>query len=392
MISVKAAQTQLLAFVSEMGIETVPLKAAVGRILAQPIRAPQDQPPFASAAMDGYAVPDTGALKTGQSWRVIGEAAAGHPFNSSVAAGQAVRIFTGAPVPDGARKVIIQENTQLNSDGNIVTLTQTAQDTAFIRPRGSDFKAGHKIYPKQITPYDVALMAAMNVSKVPVRQKPTVALISTGDELVYPGETPKGGQIIASNGIALHAMLLQNGATPQLLPITQDRKSALKTALEMAQNSDLIVTIGGASVGDHDLVAPVIQDMGGKVIFHKIAMRPGKPLMAAHLGNTPLIGVPGNPVSALVCAKIFLLPIIRKMLAHTPALPAPFHAPLANNLSANGARQHYMRAFYDDQTLHVAAAQDSSYLSVLHSSNALLIRAPHAPSAKIGEMAAFLPL
>ncbi|AUQ99130.1 gephyrin-like molybdotransferase Glp [Phaeobacter inhibens] len=383
MISVSDALNTLLDLVAPLEVETVPLRVAAGRVLAEPVSANRDQPPFAASAMDGYAM-KAAEVERDAMFKVIGESAAGHGFEGRVGPGQAVRIFTGAPVPDGADFVVIQEDTSVT--GSLLTITDHPGPGHNIRAKGGDFQIGTTVdAPRVLTPADIALLAAMNIAEVPVRRKPTVALISTGDELVMPGESPGPDQIIASNTFGLDAMLAAAGAESRILPIARDTESSLRMALDLAQNADLIVTIGGASVGDHDLVAGVTEGLGMSRAFYKVAMRPGKPLMAGTLGRSAMVGLPGNPVSAMVCGHVFLLPMLRVM----QGLPAMDHQPatasLAHELPANGPRTHYMRARLSGGDLHVFDDQDSARLTLLSEANALAIRPPHDPSRSKGE-------
>ncbi|WP_394153084.1 gephyrin-like molybdotransferase Glp [Loktanella salsilacus] len=374
MISVAQALDALFALVSPLPVEDVPLHQAHGRVLARSVTAQRSQPPFAASAMDGYAVVAAQAVP-GATFNVIGESAAGHRFNGTVGAGQAVRIFTGAPLPAGTDRVIIQEDVDRSDD--VITLKDNLDTTPYVRPAGNDFPAGRTLdAPRLIGPNDVALMASMNIAAVPVTRKPVVAIIATGDELVQPGESPGPDQIIASNSYGLAALLSQHGAITRMLPIARDTHESLALAFELARGADLIVTIGGASVGDHDLVGAAASAQGMDRAFYKVAMRPGKPLMAGRIGDSAMIGLPGNPVSAMVCGHIFILPVLRVMLG-LPAAPAPRTvAALKNVLPANGPREHYMRARLDAGQVTVFEQQDSALLSVLSQANALAIRAP----------------
>ena len=376
MISVDEALARLFDICTVMPSETIPLRDAMGRVLADPVRATRDQPPFAASAMDGYAIREADH-RASATLKVVGEAAAGHAFDGSVQDGQAVRIFTGAPLPDGADRVVIQED--VVRQGEQITLGDRLENNDNVRALGQDFHIGDELAaPRLLGPSELALIAAMNVPKVTVTRRPIVALIATGDELVMPGGNPRPDQIIASNSFALAAMAEAAGAEVRVLPIAADTEKALRFALDMARDADLIVTIGGASVGDHDLVGRVAGDAGLKLAFYKIAMRPGKPLMAGRLGNSVLLGLPGNPVSAIVCGQLFMLPMLRAMrglgMQPTQSLPAI----LADDVQANGARAHYMRArveWVDDKALiHPFLRQDSALLSVLTEANALLIR------------------
>ncbi|MEL7166172.1 MAG: gephyrin-like molybdotransferase Glp [Pseudomonadota bacterium] len=383
MITVDTALSNLFDLVSPLQHETVSLRTAAGRILARDVAATRTQPPFDAASMDGYALKSIEADVHAQ-FKVVGEAAAGHAWHGTVGAGQAVRIFTGAPVPKGADRVIIQEN--VTRSGDLITISDAGDTKTNIRPAGIDFAAGGVMSgPRRLTPGDIALLASMNLAEVPVVCRPNVALISTGDELVMPGETPGPDQIIASNTFGLAALLEHAGAHVRILPIARDTVASLQAVLGLAVGADLIVTIGGASVGDHDLVAQAASEMGLDQSFYKVAMRPGKPLMAGRLGDVPMVGLPGNPVSAMVCGTVFLTPMLRAMMG-LGAAPAPrVTRTLAARLAENGPREHYMRAIVDGDTIRDAGDQDSSLLSVLSDANALLIRPPHDPARTAGD-------
>jgi molybdopterin molybdotransferase len=372
MITVEEALRHLFTLVSPLEPETVPLAEAGGRVLAKGAQARRDQPPFAASSMDGYAINGKG-LCIGDRFDVIGEAAAGHGFAGEVGIGQTVRIFTGAPVPKGADRIVMQED--ITREADRITVTGASSDNTHIRPQGSDFRVGDRIdAPRRLSPPDIALLAAMNVAEVTVRRHPRVALISTGDELVMPGDDPGPDQIIASNTYGLKAMLDAAGAKARILPIARDTKRSLETAFELAQGADLVVTIGGASVGDHDLVGAVAADLGMERAFYKVAMRPGKPLMAGRMGQAAMLGLPGNPVSAMVCGHVFLLPMIRVMLG-LGARPAPrLRARLTCDMETGGPREHYMRAEAADGRITPEPRQDSALLSVLARANALMIR------------------
>lgn len=388
MITVDEALAKLFGLVDEKAAETVPLANAHGRVLARDVFATRDQPPFAASAMDGYALRGAAA---GKSFDVIGESAAGHGFSGEIGNGQAVRIFTGAPVPSGADRVIIQED--VVRTGTTITLNENLDPQTYIRPSGGDFKAGDALKaPRMLGANELALMAAMNIANVPVTRKPLVVFIATGDELVMPGETPRSDQIIASNTFALAAMARNVGATARVLPIAKDTKDSLKLAFNMAKGADLIVTIGGASVGDHDLIAPVAQELGMDQAFYKIAMRPGKPLMAGTLNGSSMIGLPGNPVSSIVCGHIFMLPVLRKMLGLGAAPAQKLQAVLAEDIEANGKREHYMRATVTDGKITAFGRQDSSLLSILSNANALLVRPVNDPARSAGEHVEYVPL
>lgn len=390
MITVEEARALLFDLVSPLPAETVKLSEAAGRVLAQDVVATRDQPPFAASSMDGYALKST-EVELHAMFKVIGESAAGKRFEGRVGPGQAVRIFTGAPIPDGADFVVIQEDTERR--GDLITISDLPGPKTNIRPAGVDFSTGTKIHaPRRLRAEDIALMAAMNVARIPVARKPVVALISTGDELVMPGETPGPDQIIASNTFGLKALLEEAGAHVRILPIARDTVSSLETAFGLAEGADLVVTIGGASVGDYDLVSDVSSGLGMEQSFYKIRMRPGKPLMAGRLGRSAMVGLPGNPVSAMVCGYLFLLPMVRRMLGIEQVLPPLQSARLTEPLGKNGPREHYMRAVRDESGIRACPDQDSSLLSVLAEANALLVRAPHDPDRSIGEEVQYLPI
>ncbi len=390
MISVEEARSLLFGLVTPLDAETVPLVQAAGRVLARDVSAKRTQPPFAASAMDGYAVRADEVAK-GASFEVIGEAAAGSGFAGRVAPGQAARIFTGAPVPEGADFVVLQED--VSRDGDHINITGDTGASHNIRPAGGDFKTGHRFAaPKRLDPADIALLASMNIAEVPVTRKPVVALISTGNELVMPGETPGPDQIIASNTFGLKALLDLAGAETRILPIALDTPASLQTALDLAEGADLIITIGGASVGDHDLVAQVAADMGLERTFYKVAMRPGKPLMAGRLNGAMMMGLPGNPVSAMVCGTLFAAPVVEALLGLPARAPERLQAELAVDVAANGPREHYMRAVLKDGLLTPLPDQDSSLLSVLSTANALLIRPVRDPAQPAGHMVDYIPI
>ena len=391
MISVEEALARVLALADRLPEETVPLARASGRSMTRPAAAARDQPPFAAAAMDGYALADP--ARPEDRFRVIGMAAAGHAFEGRIGAGQAVRIFTGAPVPAGADRIIIQEDAEAQ-DGTIL-LKEGLDSGTHIRPQGQDFRAGDRLPPRRLRAADLALLAAMNLPEVTVARRPVVALIATGDELVMPGETPRADQIIASNAFALKAMVEAEGAEARLLPIARDTEAALATVLGLAEGADLVVTIGGASVGDHDLVGRVADRLGMERAFYRIAMRPGKPLMAGRLRGVPLLGLPGNPVSAIVCGHLFLLPMLRAMQG-LAADPVTRRAVLAEAVGPNGPRSHYMRArLTAGPALPLVtpfAHQDSALLRILTEADALLIRPASDPARAAGHEVDVLPL
>ncbi len=390
MISVEDALGRLFDLVAPMDAQPVPLAEAAGRVLIKDVVALRDQPPFAASAMDGYALRASEAVP-GATFHVIGEAAAGRGFDAEVGAGQAARIFTGAPMPRGADRVVIQED--VSRDGDTITLSDALDKGPHVRAAGADFRIGdHISAPLRLSAAHVALAAAMNVPVLSVARRPVVALISTGDELVMPGEVPGPDQIVASNTFGLKALLEAEGADVRLLPIARDTEDSLRLAFALTKGADLIVTIGGASVGDHDLVGKVAADLGLDRAFWKIAMRPGKPLMAGKIGGVAMIGLPGNPVSAMVCGHVFLRPVIRAMQGLPAAALETGVARLAAPVAANGPRTHFMRAKRDGDTIRAFESQDSALLSVLAQAGAFLIRPANAPAAQAGDMVSYLKL
>jgi molybdopterin molybdotransferase len=392
LISVEDAHARLMRLFAPLGAETVPLAEAGGRVLAADAVAARDQPPFAASAMDGYAVrlADAGA---GSRLRVVGVSSAGGRYEGRVGPGEAVRIFTGAPVPEGADFVVIQEDVAQDSD--TVTIREGRDGDPYIRPEGGDFRRGARLAaPRRLKPADLALIAAFNLGRVAVARRPVVALIPTGDELVAPGEAAGPDQIASSNNFGLKAMIEAAGGTARLLPIARDSAESLAAAFALAEGADLVVTLGGASVGDFDLVQATALAEGLELDFYRVAIRPGKPLMAGRLNGTPLVGLPGNPVSAMVCGHVFLRPAIARMLGLPGALDAPLAARLGEDVEANGPRTHYMRARVEAAAegwcCTPFARQDSSLVSVLAEANALMVRAPGDPARRAGEPVGFV--
>lgn len=393
MISVQEALARVLALAPAPQGETIPLMKAHRRVLLTPVRASRAQPPFDASAMDGYAV--QGDPEPGQTFDVIGHAQAGGGFAGMVGPSQAVRIFTGAPLPSGATRVILQEN--VSRDGDRVTLQEPTGSGTHIRHRGVDFDQNFTLpAPRLLSATDLSLLAAMNAPEVIVARKPSIGIVSTGDELVYPGETPGPDQIIASNLFAIKALAENAGAEVHALPIARDTPEALGDVLDFAAQFDVIVTIGGVSVGDHDLVAQVTQARGLSPAFHKVALRPGKPILAGKLGASVFIGLPGNPVSAITCSHLFLLPLLRRMqgLQDTPL--ALHRARLGVDIAANGPRAHFMRAVLSQGAqgpeITPAISQDSALLSSLAQSNALISRPVHDPARSAGDWVDYLNL
>ena len=394
LLSVAEAHERLGRLFAPLGVEGVALAEAAGRVLRRDVLAERAQPPFDASAMDGYAV-RAADVATGATLRVIGMSTAGARFDGAVGPGEAVRIFTGAPVPPGADRILIQEDA--DRDGDSIVLRDDRDEQAYIRPAGGDFAKGARVEaPRRLNPSDLALLAAMNAGTVAVTRRPIVALIATGDELVMPGETPGPDQIIASNAFGLKAMLGAAGAEARILPIARDTRETLSAVLDLAQGTDLIVTLGGASVGDFDIVRDTAVARGLELDFYRVAMRPGKPLMAGRLDGTPLIGLPGNPVSAMVCGRIFLVSAVESMLGLAAGMPRRRHAALGHDMGPNGPREHYMRATIDesgsDPVATVFERQDSSLLSVLSRADALVVRAPGDPAKAKGDRVEFIRL
>ena len=381
MLSVEEATARIVAAFQPLDTERVLLKAAIGRTVAADIRARCDQPPAPVSTMDGYAVrsQDSGPRK------LIGTAPAGHPFAGMVRLNETVRLFTGSVLPAGADAVLAQEDADI--DGDHVRFRETPTPGKFVRPQGLDFVAGTVLAEagRGLSPRDLALLAAGDVAEVEVRRRPVIAFAATGDELSRPGEPRKPGGVVASSVYGLEPLIAQWGGEPRDLGILPDRPDAI--ARLAREKCDLLVTLGGASVGDHDLVQTALSGEGLRLDFWKIAMRPGKPLIFGHLGAKPFLGLPGNPVSSLVCALLFLRPAIAAMLGRSPATPLR-NARLAASLPANDARQDYLRATLEwrdgGHWARPFAKQDSAMLNPFTKADALIVRKPHAPSLEEG--------
>lgn len=395
MIAVEEAQARVAAAFRPTGVETIAIGDGVGRVLAQDARARLSQPPFPVSAMDGYAVHAGDVRDVPARLRIAGSSPAGNPYYSHLKSGEAVRIFTGGVVPDGADAIVIQENTAIE-DGFVVVREQ-ARPGVHIRPAGLDFSAGQILASKgkRLTARDLSLLAAGDIADIAVRRRPRIGFVATGDELSRPGEPHPPGGIVASSGYGLSAMIAQWGGEAIDLGLLPDRIEAFARLPEAARNLDLLITLGGASVGDHDLVQSALQPHGFRLDFWKIAMRPGKPLIFGHLGETPMLGLPGNPVSTFVCAILFVRSAIAAMLGTT--IEQPLHkAKLERGLPQNDARQDYIRArtIMREGMLCAEpfAVQDSSMLSVFAAAGALIVRPPHAAALAAGEMADVLLL
>jgi molybdopterin molybdotransferase len=383
MQSVEAARARILAALTATPPETVALAEAAGRVLARPVAARLTQPPAAVSAMDGYALRAADAA-LGARLRVVGEAPAGHPFAGQIGPGEAVRIFTGAFIPEGADSILLQEDA--TAEAGTVLVREAVTQGRWVRPAGLDFATGETLLAagRKLTARDIGLAAAANHPWLTLHRRPRIGILATGDEIALPGDPLPMGGIVSSNAHALAAMLRAAGAEAVILPIAPDDADAIATLAQGARGCDMLVTTGGASVGEHDLVQKALVPGGFALDFWKIAMRPGKPLIWGRLGETPMLGLPGNPVSALVCAVVFLLPAVAVM-AGLPVAPTPSEAALAGaDLAANDQREDYLRCTLDGEVATPFSRQDSSMLKTLARADALLIRAPHAAALPAG--------
>lgn len=397
LLPVADALARITARVKPLPGEPVRLAAAVGRVLAAPVKAVRDQPPFDASAMDGYAVraADLGQLPA--QLTVIGVSAAGHAFQGLVQRGQAVRIFTGAPMPRGADTVVIQENTEA-PDAMSVRINEAGVIGHHVRQRGLDFKRGETLLDAgtRLNTRDIGLAAAANTAILRVRRKPVVAVLATGDELVAPGGKPRRDQIISSNTHGLMLLAQQFGAEVINLGIVRDTLAATTRAVQKAQDADILVTTGGASVGDHDFVREALIQSGVRLAFWKIAMRPGKPFMYGRRGRQHVMGLPGNPVSALVCARLFLKPLLMGLQGLPMEEPA-IYGRLDTAMRPNDGRQDYVRATMTvtadgGRTVTPFARQDSSMLRTFRQADCLIVRPPQAPEAIKGTLVPIIPL
>ncbi len=394
MITVEEALARVLASAeAPLGEEQVALEEAFDRVLARDLHALRTQPPFANSAMDGYALRAADTAAAPASLRVIGESAAGRAFAGAIGAGEAVRIFTGAPLPAGADAIVVQED--VGRDGDRITLARAVPLGDNLRLSGLDFREGEALLPagRRLTPRDVALAAAANHAMLPVRRHARVAILATGDELVAPGGTPGPSQIVASNNFTVAGIVEACGGIPIDLGIARDTLADLGAAIREAIEAkvDVLVTLGGASVGDHDLVQKALVAAGMELGFWKIAMRPGKPLMHGRLGELRVLGLPGNPTSSTVCAILFLLPLIRALHGEPdPGADPTQAARLAVAMPANGPRQDYVRCALARDADGVlvatpAALQDSSLVKVMARAEGVIVRPPQAEAARPGD-------
>ena len=390
LMPVEEARARILADLRPLGVEEIPLADAYGRTIAQDVVATINQPPAPVSAMDGYALRSSDAEKMPASVRKIGVSRAGARFTGRLEPGTCIRIFTGAVVPDGADIIALQEDA--TEAGDVVEIREIPNKGRHIRKAGLDFSVGSILAAggTVLTARQIGLLAASGHASISVRKRPRIAVLSTGDELVPPGQPLGDDQIFASNGIALASVITGWGGIPVDLGIASDQSDVIAAAAERARDADMLVTTGGASVGDHDLVQDGLKQKGFVANFWRIAMRPGKPLMFGRLGNLPVISMPGNPVSALVCALLFLRPAMAKMLGHATTDLVFEKVKLASPLPANDKREDYLRsqlAIDSDGRLTVAASrtQDSSMLMTLSNANALIRRRPFAAPAQAGD-------
>lgn len=395
---VDAALDAVLEGIAPLPAERFALDECWHRVLAQDVTALRTQPPQDMSAMDGYAVRAADAV-LGAKLRVIGEVAAGKPFDRTLGAGDAARIFTGGVVPDGADAIVIQEDA--TRDGEVVTVNEAAKPGRHVRKAGIDFRQGETLLRKghRLFDRDLAVIASMNHPSLEVHRRPRIALLATGDELVMPGSTPGPGQIVYSNGFALRALMRAEGAEVIDLGVAPDRLDETAAAIRRAidAKADVLVTTGGASVGDHDLVQAALKAEGVTMAFWQIAMRPGKPMMSGRRGALSVLGLPGNPVSSYVCATLFAVPLIRALSGRSDVRHTPQAATLGGDLRANDHRQDYLRAKLStgpDGALIATALsnQDSSLTSVLSAGEALIVRPPHAEFARAGSACVILKL
>lgn len=395
---VAQALQRVLAEANALPAESVALDDALGRVLTQDLSALRTQPPAAVSAMDGYALRAADVAQAPATLKLIGEVAAGHPFEGEVKAGQAARIFTGGVMPEGADTVVIQELTA--REGDTVTIQKPTTKGRNVRGQGIDFAQGQTLLRKgrRLSGRDLMLAAAMNYPNLSVHRRPKVAVLGTGDELVAPGTKPAPGEIVYSNGFAIMAMARSEGAEVSDLGIARDRVEDIAAAVRRARDwgANILVTSGGASVGEHDLVQRALAAEGLELSFWRVALRPGRPMMHGRMGSMQVLGVPGNPVSSYVCAFLFLVPLIRRLAGRADIEPLPEPARLGRDLPANDERSDYMRATLtpgpDGPVATPLPSQDSSLMAPLARADCLVIREPNAPAAPAGSPCVILKL
>lgn len=397
LLPIPDARKLIIDDLAPLGTERVKLAQALGRVLAADAVAALSHPPADVSAMDGYAVRAADVASILQRLKVTGESAAGHPSPKTVGAGEAIRIFTGAHMPQGADCVILQEDT--TAEGTTVVVNEAPRPKQHIRPAGQDFRTGDVALkaPRKLTARDIGLLAAMNLPEITVARRPKIGVLSTGDEIVLPGGTVSEGQIVSANGPGLCAFVTAHGGEAVELGVVKDDAGALLAVAERARDLDMLVTSGGVSVGDYDVVKGALGTAGFKVGFHKIAMRPGKPLLYGRLKDLPILGLPGNPVSAMVCAVLFLASAIDRLQGLAGDAPALTSARLGTPLAANDGRTDHLRATLsrDDEGWLIAtplAKQDSGMVSSLARADALIVRAPLASAASVGDVVSVIEL
>lgn len=396
LLSVADALARVTAGLAPLEVETVAIGEAHGRVLGEDVAARLTQPPFDASAMDGYAVRSADIATLPATLKVIGVAAAGAGFTGVVEQGEAVRIFTGAPLPRGADSIVIQEDTDRGDD--VVTVRE-GEPHRHIRPRGQDFSQGEILLRAgtRLGPRELMLAASMNHAELPVRRRPKVAILSTGDEVVPPGFEPGPDQVISSISFGLAALIEDQGGQATSLGIAKDTMESIVTLARAGTAADILLTIGGASVGERDLVGAALRSEGFELDFHKIAMRPGKPLLYGRLGPQRVLGLPGNPVSAFVSAMVFLVPMLRRLLGIEGEARRLTEAALDEALGANGPREHYLRAILEvsasgERLVRPLASQDSSLMADFARANCLIVLAPDAPALLKGERVRILSL
>ena len=389
LLSVRDAHARVIAAFDKLPAETVSVADAAGRVLANPAKARLTQPPADLSAMDGYAVRAEDVPAAPSTLTLVGQAPAGGSYDHALKPGETVRIFTGGPLPMGADAIVIQEDTK--AEGNKITILEAPRIGRHIRKAGLDFSVGDAPFPagRQLTTRDVALAAAMNLPWLSVHRKPRVAILSTGNELVLPGEPVGRNQIISSSGIAVAALVRAWGGEPTLFDIARDEEKLIQDAIAAGAQHDLLITLGGASVGDHDLVQAALKAQAFTMDFWRIAMRPGKPLMFAAKDRARVLGLPGNPVSTLVCALLFMKPAMERMLGQPGDLPPTVPATLAVDVKQNDSREDYVRSRLartaEGLTVEPHPVQDSSMLSVMAWCSGLMIRPPFDSARKAGD-------
>jgi len=398
LMPVAEALERVLAGAQPLPAEPVALREALGRVLTQDLAARRTQPPEAVSAMDGYALRAEDIAQAPVTLKVIGEVAAGHPFEGGIGPGQAARIFTGGVMPAGSDTVVIQESAR--REGDRLTIDKTSSKGRHVRPQGIDFTQGAVLLRqgRRLTGRDLMLAAAMNYARLSVHRRPKVAVLGTGDELIVPGGEPKFGEIVYSNGFALLALAESEGAEVLDLGIARDRIEDIAGAVRRARDwsADILVSSGGASVGEHDLVQKALASEGLDLSFWRVALRPGRPMMHGRLGAMQVLGVPGNPVSSYVCAFLFLVPLIRRLAGRDDVQSAPEAARLGRDLPQNDERADYLRATLtpgrDGPIATPLPIQDSSLMASLAKADCLVIREPHAPAAPAGSPCVILKL